>query len=170
MKTTILSLAFVLGLAVSFSACKKDKDQPASYFMYEGKTHEISYAQNTNDGGYSDFVAASADFSNPTYSGKVNIVVVGFNNEAVTAGTYTFKDDGAADYDPGKNFSYANAAIGLIFTDGQPDTSEATLFNEITAGTVTITKDGSNYTITYDLDFNGKKITGKYSGSVKQIN
>lgn len=170
MKTPFLSLAFVLGLAATFSACKKDKDEPARHFTYDGKNYETSYAQNTTGSGNSTFIVASADISNRTYSGKVHAVAVAFNNTAVTAGTYTFKDDVAADYDASKNFFNANAAINLIFKEGVRDYSEATLFQTITAGTVIITKDGSNFTITYDLDFNGKKITGKYSGTVKQIN
>jgi uncharacterized protein YxeA len=170
MKTTLLSLALLVGVAVTFTNCKKDKDDQTNYFTHDGKTYQTNYAQNTNDAGYSNFAVASADYSSSTYSGKINVVAVDFKNEAVTAGTYTFKDESAADFDASKNFSDANAVIDLIFKDGQPDTSEATLFENITAGMATITKEGSNVTITYDLDFNGKKITGKYSGSVKQIN
>jgi hypothetical protein len=43
------------------------------------------------------------------------------------------------------------------------------MLDNITAGTVTVTKSGSGFTFVYELNFDGKKVTGRYSGAVKEL-
>lgn len=169
MKTTIRSLALLLGMAVFFSACKKDKDDVTNKgsFTYETKTYETNYAVNTTyEDSYSDLFLVSSDYTTGGFSGKINGVGFTFDNKKVTAGTYTFKSDSDPGFDPTKHFFDAYAALGVNYPDG----STGEIIGDITGGTATVTVSGSNLTISYELDFNGKKLTGTHTGTVKQIN
>jgi hypothetical protein len=164
MKKTIRTLALLFSLAVSFTACKKDKDE-ASNFTYNGKSYTTIYAQNEPDGGYSNFLLLSGDISSSAFTGKLSGVNLLFDNTAVTEGTYTYKDDNADDYDAKKNFFDASVFVDMSF----PDLDGGEMLDNITAGTVTITKSGSSFTIVYELNFDGKIVSGRYSGAVKEI-
>jgi len=171
MKRTIRSLAFLLSAVVLFSACKKNKDDDAKgSFTVNGQTYITNYAINTGyknaDGQitYSDFFIVSNDYSTGNFTGKINGVGITFDNTKPTSGTYTFKDDSDPNYDPAKNFFDAYAAIDVDF-----NTMGGTIIGDITGGTATVTVSGDRVTITYNLDFNGQKVTGSYSGTWKSL-
>ena len=167
MKTTIRSLVLLFSLAVFFSACKKDKDDTKGSFTYDGKTYETNYALNTTyEDSYSDLFLVSADYSSDGFSGKINGAGLTFDNKKVSAGTYTFKDDNDPDFDASKHFFDAYAILGVNYPDAG---STGEIIGDITGGTATITVNGSNFTINYELDFNGKKLTGSFSGPAKQL-
>jgi hypothetical protein len=173
MKTTIRSLALVLGMAVFFSACKKDKDDDAKgSFTANGQTRTTNYAINTGykssttgEISYSDLFLATVDFTTTNYSGNVSGVGITFDNAAITPGTYTYKSDNELDFDPAKNFFDAYVAIDVPF----PSNNGGAIIDDISTGTATITVDGDKFTINYDLDFHGNKVTGSYTGTAKQI-
>lgn len=165
MKTTIRSLALLLSVAVFFSACKKDKDDVKGSFTYDGQTYTTNYALNTTfDGSYSDLTLLSVDY-NPNFAGKINGVGITFDNAKVTAGTYTYKEDGDPEFDATKHFFDAYAFIDFNY----PNLNTGTWVEDITSGTVTVTVNGSSATFTYNLNFGNKKVTGSYSGTVKQV-
>lgn len=166
MKTTIRSLALLMSLFLLFSACKKDKDDVKGSFTYDGQTYTTNYAINsTFDGSYSDMVLLSVDY-NPNFVGKANGVGITFDNTKVTPGTYSYKSDMDPDFDPAKHFFDGYAFINVNI----PDEDSGTWVEDITSGTATVSVSGSNMTITYELYFAGnKKVTGSYSGAVKQI-
>lgn len=172
MKTTIRSLALLIGLAIGFSTCKKNKDEIKDSFTYNGQTYTTNNAVNigfTNQSGqvvYSELLLLSADYTTANFSGKVNGISLMFDHQQVTAGTYTFKDDSDPDYDPSKHFFDAYMIIEASF----PDQDQGTWIEDITSGTATISVSGSNITVTYELNFaSAGKITGSYSGPVKQV-
>lgn len=166
MKRTIRTLALVLSLAVSFTACKKDKDEATNYFTHAGGKHETNYAVSFASQSYSEFVFANVDPSTDPTTGTASAASIMFDFAEITPGTYTFKDDSDADYDKTKNFFDAYAFVNMDLAS-----EEAEFYSEdITAGTATITKDGSSYKVVYDLDFNGVKIAGQYSGAIKIVN
>jgi polyisoprenoid-binding protein YceI len=171
MKTTIRSLALFLGMAVFFSACKKDKDNgPKGSFTHDGKTTttnnatHIGFKNRSGQVSYSDIFLSSVAYTS-TYSGKMSAVEILFDNDRITAGTYTFKRDSDPNYDPTKNFFDANTYIDVTF----PATTGGTKLEDITGGTATVTVNGSNFTIDFNLDFNGKKVTGSYTGPYTSI-
>jgi hypothetical protein len=169
MKKTIRTLALVLSLAVTFSACKKDKDEDkASNFTYNGKTYTTVYAQNEADanGSYSNFLLVSGDISSAAFTGKISGVNILFDNATVTEGTYTYKNDSDPTYNAKTNFFDASVFVDISF----PDFDGGEMLDNITAGTVTVTKSGSGFIFVYELNFDGKVVSGRYSGAVKEIN
>ena len=167
MKLNLSFLAFILPLAIVFTSCKKDKDGPGNYFTYEGKTYETNYAQSTDDGGYANTVFTSMDISSSGTSGKLSAVNILFGKPEFTTGTFTYKEDSDPVFDDTKNFFDAVAVIDVAYSGGSPDMQSGTFLESITAGTVTISKDGSNFNVSYELNFNGKIVSGKYSGAIK---
>lgn len=165
MKTTIRSLALFMSLALFFTACKKDKDDVKGSFTYNGQTYTTNYAINTTfDGSYSDLVLLSVDY-NPNFQGKAHGVGITFDNTKVTAGTYTYKSDSDPDFDPAKHFFDGYAFMNVNF----PDLDTGTWKEDITSGTATVSVNGSTVTITYELYYGNEKVTGSYSGTVKQV-
>jgi hypothetical protein len=169
MKTTVLSLALLVA-AATFTTCRKDNDDPTSYFKYDGKTYETTFAQIENEGTYLDLSTSALDFANQKFSGKVSGINISFINAVISEGTYTYKQAGANDFDRNKNFFDATTGIDITVKDGNADFSSGIVLDDITAGTATITKNDNIYTVNYDLDFNGSKIAGRNSGSIKQEN
>ncbi|MDF2191433.1 hypothetical protein [Paraflavitalea sp. CAU 1676] len=170
MKKTIRSLMLVLGTAVLFTFCKKEGNSFKNSFTVNGNSYSTNYAINTgyeNSNGvvtYSDFFISSIDFTSPNFNGRVNGVGLTFDNAEPTPGTYTFKDDSDPSYNPATNFFDAYA---LVDVDWQ--TGGGTEYGNITSGTATVTVSGSRVTINYDLNFNGTRLTGSYSGAVKMV-
>ena len=170
MKKAIRSLTLLLSAVVLFSACTKNKDDAKGSFTVDGQTYITNYAVNTGyknvDGQvtYSDFFIVSNDFSTGNYSGKINGVGITFDNTKPTAGSYSFKDDSDPNYDPAKNFFDAYAVINADF-----NTMSGTIIGDITGGTANVSVSGDRVTINYNLDFNGQKVTGSYSGPWKSV-
>jgi hypothetical protein len=171
MKKTFRSLGFLLALTVTFSACSKNKDEsetPAgNYVKYNGNSYVLHYAQNDSEGSsYSNFLLISLDVKSGQTSGKASGVNIVFDNLTTTPGTYTYKDDSDPSYDKTKNFFDAIAFFNMDF----PNQTGGTVLEDITSGTVTVTREGSNYTVAYELNFDGAVVTGKYTGAVQEIN
>ena len=171
MKKTIRSLAFLLALTVTISSCSKNKDEDTNeagnYVKYNGNSYVLNYAQNDSEGNsYSNFLLITLNVKGGQTSGKASGVNIMFDNLETTPGTYTYKDDNDPTYDKSRNFFDAIAFFNMNF----PDQSGGTTLEDITSGTVTVTKSGSTYTVAYELNFDGAVVTGKYTGAVQEIN
>ena len=70
-------------------------------------------------------------------------------------------------YDKTKNFYDTTVAVDLPYANGTP--GAGTLLEDITSGTVTITKNGTAYNIVYTMDYGGQTVTGKYVGVVPNL-
>lgn len=172
MKTTIRSLALLLGVALFFSACSKNKDDESKgSFTYNGKTYTTntaiytSYLNSNGQFSYAELAIASTDFTSSTFNGKVSAVGILFDHPTPTNGTYTYHYDGADDYDKNKHFFDAYAAADIQY----PDINSGSFTDHITGGSVTVSVSGERVTVNYDLDFNGVKVTGSYTGTVKSV-
>lgn len=167
MKRSLRAFAVMTLLLAAFSSCKKDnKNGSSNSFTYDSKTYETPSGQYITYGSMSQLVLASTEISSTQgYSGTISYVYFSFQNKGIAEGTYTFNNDD--DFDAGKNFSQAQAGLNLVIKDGE--TTGGTGLNNISAGTVTITKDGSNYSITYSITFSDGTgtFTGKYNGTIK---
>lgn len=168
MKFNLSFLALLLPLTVVFTSCKKDKEEQTNYFTYEGKTYSIVQAMNASDEGYSSTFFTSGNMQ--TTSGKMSLINITFGTTGLQAGTYTFKSITDDAFDAAKNFGEANAAIDIVYENGTVDEQSGTQLDDLTAGSVTITKDGTNYKFNYELNFNGKIVSGKYSGAIQDMN
>ena len=166
MKLNLSLLAFILPLTLVFTSCKKDKDGPSNYFTYEGKTYETNHAQSTDEGGYASTVFTSMDITSTGASGKLNAVNILFGKPELIAGTFTYKEEDDPQFDGTKNFFDAVVLVDVAFSNGSPDMN-GNILETITAGSVTISKDGSSFNVSYELNFDGKIVSGKYSGAIK---
>jgi len=121
-------------------------------FIFNKEKYPTPFVTKSIFNGYYQLTFAKENFEANDYSGNLN--VVGFLISSPTAeiipGTYTFKLDSDADYDPSKHFFDALAGVDLQYTNGEPDLSSG-FFDNITSGTVTIAKENTTYTITYEF-------------------
>lgn len=164
MKFNLSFLVLLMPLAVTFTSCKKDKDEPSNYFTYEGKTYQTTIAQNASEGDITSTTFASATPGQT--SGKVSMINIMFWTTSLQPGTYSYKDFTDETFDAAKHFAGAFALIDVEYSNQ----GSGTTLESITAGTVTIAKDGTNYNVTYELNFDGKSVSGKYSGAIQQVN
>lgn len=169
MKTTFRALALMTIVLATFSSCKKDsKSSNDSSFTYDAKTYNTTSGQYFTTGGSSGMlILSSGAISLVGYTGTVSYVQFMFDQGAIPEGTFTFKDGGDNTFDAAKNFSDASAGIDFAVSNGTP--TGGTQLNGALEGTVTITKSGSNYSITYTLTFDGGKtaVTGKFNGAIQ---
>ncbi len=170
MKLNLSFLLLLLPFTVVFTSCKKDKDDPKSYFTYEGKTYEIKTAQHYGDEEFSSTMFTSIDATSASQSGKVSMISFLFGQPELTAGTYTYKDDSDPAFDAAKNFVGASALIDLAYQNGSADETSGTTLEQLTSGSITVAKDGTTFNISYELNFNGKVVSGKYSGAIQAVN
>ena len=172
MKRTFRALAVLTLLVASFSSCKKDSNSAAGSFTYDSKAYNTNAGQyiTTSGSNYSNLVLSSTSITtSANFNGTISYVDFMFDNSAITEGTYTYKQDTDEGYDAKKNFFDGQAAINLVVANGS--ITGGTLLGDVSEGTVTITKSGSSYSITYSLTFaDGKtSITGKYNGSIETV-
>lgn len=159
-------LAFsVLAAVLLISACKKDDNDAASSFKLDNNA-----AVATPYGFIQDYGVDGNDISFATYNPSVDTSFTGkgsylqFSLATLTPGTYTYLSDDSTGYDPAKNFDYAAFLLNGDIKKGQPDENTGSFSEEVTGGTITMKKDGENYTFTYMLEFGTSKVTGTYVG------
>jgi len=161
-KTGFNVLLIGLVLMISFSACKKDEEEPKeNELSYDGKTFGLSigdldYWGDYYNSGYFNFdvylYSNTSDF--PGQDNYIYFELFSSSPTELVLGTYTFN---ATSYAP-KTFSYGEFEV-------EKDAFSA--YGEITAGTVKVSKSGASYEFTINCDTDtGKKITGYYKGSL----
>lgn len=172
MKTTIRSLALLLSVAFLLSACVKTKDdETKGSFTHAGKTYTTNkamYTSHLNSNGqfsYGELSIASSDFTNSNFSGKVSAVGILFDQPAPTNGTFTYRYESDPNFQANQHFFDAYMAANIQY----PDINSGTFTDYITSGTVTVTVSGERVTVNFDLDFDGEKVTGSYTGPIKTL-
>ena len=174
MKTIKLFLGVLLAVAVFAGCGKNDNDEesdPMNYFKVDGKTYElkVGYLQNwgTDEGYYEgynqDLVLVSDGFSFDMESYELTGI-----GDAVYFEMYTSQSDGleTGEYEysseepyPTASFDYGEYYIGFNI---ETEDYESTGF--FTSGTVTVSKSGS----TYQISFSCTTSTGKNSNRLFQ--
>ena len=167
MRLNLSYLSFLLVLTVFFISCKKDGN-PERSFSFEGKNYPIAYAVSSGYDGVRIATFSTVEDMSPDF-GPVSYVSIRFKLASLQAGTYTFKPSASSDFDPSKNFWGASATLDIEFFYSQVVANKGTMLTDITGGSVTVTRDGQNYTFKYELDFNGRPVTGVYVGTIKEI-
>lgn len=171
MKTTIRSMALLLSVAFLLSACVKTKDDEArGSFTRAGKTYTTNqavYISHFNSNGqfsFAELAIASADFTRTNFDGRLNGVGILFDHPTPVDGTYTFEYDGSANYDSHRHFFDAYVAADI---KDYPNITSGYFSDYITSGRVTVNVSGERVTVSYDLDFDGDRVTGNYTGPIK---
>jgi flagellar capping protein FliD len=159
LKYNIAKMFIVLSVLFVVSSCKKDKDTEggtkAGSYTYQGKTISIVSGdyRNADDGvgiflkgtGTSDYVSLRFP---KTGSYNIPIGTLKYNNLPPTN----------AGYNPAIHFNG-----GSVTSDG------VVLGDPVNGGTVTITKEGDRYTISFDVSTTKGPLKGSFSGSFKKV-
>lgn len=180
MKLTKLTLLILPALFAVFSSCQKSNNdtQNSNSFTYEGKNYPLETAYYNNDftgGGYVQvFLTTKMQLGNGT-----NVIEFAFyKSEIPTSGTFTAHYFDTADFDSTKHFD--EAMVGLNFSMqslsyetlfmGTESSSSSDDFSNMDGSSVTVSKNGDNYTFVYELKFtkNGQTsvVKGQYTGKV----
>lgn len=166
-----LFFAFILlGGSLAFQSCKDD-DKPSNQVSYDGEKAKITSvvrASGSSEEGEGLYVhnlfvlSGTLNFDGNTFAGAGDMLILSLANgseDQITPGTYTVGEnleDGAM---------YAQLYIDL-------DADEEQIGDIIAAdsGTISIEKNGDNYTIVFNLVIDGKKLTGSYKGKITTVN
>ncbi|HMI04233.1 MAG TPA: hypothetical protein VK541_17220 [Pedobacter sp.] len=142
-----LSFLFIL------VSCKKDKktekENTAGTFEYQGKSYEVSsadYRSGNGDGAW--IYLGSKDFN------FVQIRTKNLGDYVIPTGTFTYKS--GLPYNPAANF-----AGGFVDISNVSD--------EVNAGTVVISKEGEQYTISVDVTTAKGPLKASFTGTLKKI-
>lgn len=179
MKNLFRPFIAMLLLSLFISGCKKDKNETANnQLSYNGTAFNLSqgflenYGKSGTEGYNVDLSLLSSEFTIHESNGEISSVT-GVGN-AIYFEIFTSL--------PGKldirDYLYDNMGSG---TEGTFDggmlmlgynvTTEAGTTVAITGGKVSVTSNGSEYEITFNVTAsNGKTITGYYKGALKYYN
>lgn len=171
MKKTLFVLAMVLVIA----GCKKDKDNP-NYIKYDGKEYALSQGMIENwglgweDEGYNlDISLLSSGFSisdAASVSGTghgIYLWMYSSNSAYLESGTYHFDAEAT---EVAGTFEDGNAFVNLNVLAMTADIN-----NDIASGTVTVTRNGSAYTIDINcIDEDNKAVAGHFEGTLRYFN
>jgi hypothetical protein len=147
LKTTFTAAA-ILGLLLSFTACKKGKNDPSGSgagYKYNSKTYIIDVANEKHINGDIFLEFTSGNTGNYLQVSFANVI-------QLPQGTTTYHADRFNGYNPASNFWVSG--IGLA-----GDNIAAT------GGTVTITKSGGSYQIDFNISTANGAVTGSYTGT-----
>jgi hypothetical protein len=168
---TIVLLAISASMLLLASCNKDDDKKDYGQFTYDGTEYSFeggfmeNYGQATDSSGYNiDLTVYTSGVSVqevlgwpiPTGDGKaIYLQMYSSQSDGFPTGTYLFSND----------WNDAPFTFDYGFVINNPNEMEYIDFED---GTVTITKDGSNYEIDFNLtDVNGKGVTGTYKGTLK---
>lgn len=181
MKKILLSAAAV---ALLFAACKKDDKTttPVTDPVVTDTTPNAYFAAK-NDTFLTPlgvvYESGELEFSNQDvttlwsgrFTGKLNDAIIHLDT-LIVGNTYTYLDEKDAKFDRTKNFAGAQFWAKQEWKDGVPvyETNideDPSQIRSMTAGTVTVKKTDTTYTITYDLTFDTIAVKGRYIGGLK---
>ena len=173
MKNFLKAFTGILVLSLLLISCKKDKDKgPTNYFKVGDTTYEVTGGVMENYGtedwydGYNidlTLITSGIDvdeYGDWTGSGKaIYFEVFSTSSSYLPSGEYVFDDTS----NPYPTFSFDHADYCINWTESTHT------WIDITAGTLTITRSGSNYTIdlTGGIDESSNAVTAHYSGTLE---
>jgi hypothetical protein len=174
--------ALILLLGLFTASCSEDDAEEelapsvTNSVAYNGQTYEIknglilNYGSNAshynNDIIVSDGTFSMEETENGTFALYLELYSAG--TSGFQPGTFQFAEE---DDDVAESTSFFTANSGLIIetnADGVVDDGDEVI--HITAGTVTVSGSGTDYTLVYDVTLeNGKTLKGGYAGSSTSI-
>jgi hypothetical protein len=178
MKNLIKIFTGILVLSLILMSCKKDKDKggPNNYFKVGNSTYEVSFGTLENygtDPGYYEgynldlyLITSGIDVDvNGVWTGTGDAIYFELYSTSATylpSGEYTY--DLVSDIPPTGTFDVSFYYLNWTTTNE--------VENFLILGTLTVTRNGSNYTIdlTGGIDYpGGKTVTAHYSGPLQYI-
>lgn len=171
-KFSLLSFILLMTIAVILPSCNKDDDgdSSTSSFTLDGTTYTLSkgfiadFGDNLNGSYDFDIFLTSDGISRGGLglTGMGDYVYIDLNTGLETgleAGTYTFSTDREA-------FTFVDSDVYTNY-DLTNFTGDVT---DVTGGTVEIELNGSDVTITFNLEIaGGSTVTGTYEGSLEDL-
>lgn len=172
-------LTIILLSLIIFTGCKKDKKESTvnNYIRYDGTTYAIDKGYLENWGKWSlegdnnlDLTLVSNGISVvevggeiDEYIGEGNAIIFYMYSTSTTRlddGNYVYDEDATEE---AGTFEWANVVINYNIEDEEGDVDQY-----IVDGTVTVTKTGDVYEISFNLtDEDGKTVTGYFKGTLK---
>lgn len=181
MKKILLSAAAV---ALLFAACKKDDKTttpvtdpvvtdtiPNSYFAVKKDTFLTPLGVAYKQGGLEFSDKDVTTLWSGKYTGTLNDAIIHLDT-LIDNNTYTYLNEKDAKYDKTKNFAGAQFWARQEWKDGEPAYNanideDPSQIRSMTAGTVSVKKTDTTYTITYDLTFDTISVKGRYIGGLQ---
>lgn len=178
-------MSAAIAVTVAFSGCSKDEETPAktNSFSFESKTYDtpkgfIEFYGPESDNKSANFdillVSSDVNYDAPsdeyTYSDNYDYMVFELNSSSLTelvSGNYTY-DFWDMEDELAKPNTFSDAYVGVDVIDESTADHEYGS-DETTTGTVTVTKSGTTYEITYSVKLEGKMVEGYYKGSLTAI-
>jgi hypothetical protein len=154
LKTIICLLVVVNVFALG---CKKDSEKDPdgnsnNKYSYQGKVTKIS------EGKYSVIDVIGTNNVSLTLIGNETSQWVQLffykSGNAIPEGTFIYKNNSQASYNPLTNFAGGNVNLGIADA------------HEITGGSVSVKKEGSDYSVTVDATTSRGPLKGSYTGSI----
>lgn len=162
-------LLCVAAAATLLTACSKNDDkQPGdNYFTVDGSSFTTTNGLLQNFGSDLGELWFSSIPLSATANGKIDLVY--FEIDTLISGqTYTYMPADSSAFDRKKHFSEAGFVYNGKITTGEIDENEGTVDLEIKSGTLTVNKQGDDYTIDYNLLFKSSKtVKGNYKGKIR---
>lgn len=173
MKALSLTALFSAIVLFSVSCSEKDNASPApavvpNVFTYDSAKYTIDKGyfviqhDNAKDVDYGVIRLSSRSLAELGAGTNeiTHMLDINYTSTTIVPGTYTFKDTATTGYNNNSNF-FGSTVILNLFTD------KTLGLNAISPSTVTITKEGANYRIVYDLTVrDNKKVTGTFVGAI----
>ena len=168
MKTLLLS---VLASTLFFIACKKEKDleNTTSFVLVNKAKVNTPYGYKFSDNNNGGIAFLNIDYNKiSSYSGNMTMVELGLDT-LIDGQTYTYKDTGDATYDKKVNFAISDIYKDLKVTNGMVDWESGTYLSGPTAGTIVLKRSGTEYDISYSLQYGMDAVDGQYTGPLTLI-
>lgn len=157
-----------MAAVVLMSACKKDDDEAAGSFTFNGTSVNTAYGMYDNLGeGTYEITLSSMDPNGGLGNLAKTFSQVSFEVDTFAAGTYTYYEtNDTAEYDKTKNFRYAD-----VYYNYNLSNLEAGKYSSSpSAGTVTLTGTAPNFGVSYSINFGtDMKVVGKFNGKLQNI-
>jgi len=172
-------LTIVLLSLIIFAGCKKDKkEETYSYYIkYDGKMYRLDKGVIENYGHY--YVGKSYSMDLWFLSEGLNLVEINgvWDHESGTGHEVYFEmntnsatliDNGTYTYDVNTTYDVGTFSSADFTLDYDADHNTWGVYKSIVSGTLTVSRLGDVYDITFNCtDEDGKSVTGYYKGTLK---
>jgi len=166
-----LKFIIILLISIQFTSCSKDSEQTennetTNIIKFNNEEYEANLLYKIPYTNYFELILSDTTIPYTNYTGQMNFTGILFQGNTINEGTFTFRLDTDPTFDPNINFFDGEAGIEMNITNGTADTS-SNYYENINSGTITISKNGDIYDISFNIDFGqGRIVEGNYSGII----
>lgn len=171
MKKFLLPALLVISMGLLSTSCSKDGDEggktpvESNTFTYDNQTYELFEGDQGNYAGIYETGLSNVYVGLYGESEAVFFDVhLPADKDHLVAGTYNFNADLSVPNVFGLEYSYV---VFDVDGNGEID-EEVDTFCDITAGKLIVSVNNDIYTLNFDCTANGKKLVGKYVGTLEE--